>query len=169
MFLLLSRSVSFEVGVDFKTLFVSSRLFCFLILKSIGLEGEKVGFGTSFTLFWNAKPFSLLLRSTNLGLGLGLGLGLDLDVAWLSWDFISFALVWDSRAFCLAIISLSFWLMDSVLLSVDKKKKKDTTFVSKPDVHTFKLYHFISEYINEIFPQLLVNPISMCLGINRNK
>lgn len=118
VFLLLSRSVSFEVGVDFKTLFVSSRLFCFLILKSIGLEGEKVGFGTSFTLFWNAKPFCLLLRSTNLGLGLDF----DLDVAWLSWDFISFALVWASRAFCLAIISLSFWLMDSVLLSVDKKR-----------------------------------------------
>lgn len=71
-----------------------------------------MGLGTSFNLFWYAKPFCLLPRSASLGVG----------IVSFSWDFISFALDWVSRAFCLAIISLSFWLMDSVLLTVDKNR-----------------------------------------------
>ncbi len=72
--------------------------------------------GTSFNLFWYAKPFCLLPISASLGFGLGFG------IVSFSLDFISFALDWVSRAFCLTIISLSFWLMDSVLLSVDKNR-----------------------------------------------
>ncbi len=40
MFLLLSRFAGESVGADLEAVSVFSRLFCFLILKSIGLEGE---------------------------------------------------------------------------------------------------------------------------------
>lgn len=114
--LLLSSSLGFEVESSV-ILSVFSRLLCFLRLKSIGLEGDCASSETTSFSFCNPELLGLLLRLVDLGKCLGFGLGF----VCLILDVISLASFWASRVFCLATISLSFWLMDSSLLSVKRK------------------------------------------------
>lgn len=118
MLLLRSSALGFEAESSFIPSGVSRRL-CFLRLKSIGLERDCVRVEATSFSFCNPKLFGLLLETVDLGKCLGFELALGF--IWIGLDGTSLTSFWASRVFCLATISLSFWLMDSTLLSVKQK------------------------------------------------